>query len=45
VSGQPTGWAGNETRGLLFFLPDCPFSSSREASELLLPPPRELPVP
>jgi hypothetical protein len=26
------------------FLPDCPFSSSREASELLLPP-RELPVP
>ncbi len=26
------------------FLPDCPFSSSREASKLLLPP-RELPVP
>jgi hypothetical protein len=28
----------------IFFLPECPFSSSREASELLLPP-RELPVP
>ncbi len=29
---------------LFFFLPECPFSSSRKASELLLPP-RELPVP